>query len=100
MRLQIQTRHNDRHNLTVSHLRDGKIMLTQQQLKPHRTGGRVVDCTGLENPYSFCPRSAEMAHSLGKWATQDALFALGSTHRVGTLVGTGRLAHGEGRVAI
>ncbi len=53
-----------------------------------RTGGRVVDCSGLENRTAESPEVPKMAHSLDMQAAQDATFAGCSAARDGAQVGT------------
>ncbi len=53
-----------------------------------RTGGRVVDCSGLENQSQQLPKVAEMAAASPYAAARDALFAPCSAASDGTRVGT------------
>ncbi len=55
---------------------------------PDRTGGRVVDCSGLENLTGGLPKTSEMAGSCGLHPAPDALFAPCSAPSDGALVGT------------
>ena len=54
-----------------------------------RTGGRVVDCSGLENRTGESPEVPGMAHSLEIEDAQDATFAACSDARDGAQVGDG-----------
>jgi hypothetical protein len=56
------------------------------------TGGRVVDCSGLENPTPVSPETAEMADFCGSQAAQDAPFTGCSAADDGPQPGTPDLA--------
>jgi hypothetical protein len=57
-------------------------------LQTNRTGGRVVECSGLENLAGNVPETAEMAGFCGSQDAQDALFTERSAGPDGAQVGT------------
>lgn len=58
------------------------------EFQTKRTGGRVVDCSGLENLAGKAPEMAETADFCGSQSAQDAPFMDRSAVDVGSNVGT------------